>query len=666
VSNDKLDISPWSGWTYQDWQNVGQKILTNIFPHFSPGRALVEITSCRPSIYGSLSDMVEGFARTFLLVGFWLNRRQDGIIISEDGSEINWVEICREGLLNGTNPKHPEYWGKITGKHQYMVEAGSLVIGLYFSRHLIWDSFRDHEKEQIGRWFQHILKFPFEDKNWVLFGLIINAFLKQAGLNYHQDQIEFYLSRYDSYYEAEGWYRDGVANQYDYYNPWALHFYPHIWSQMETDPEKQYLKNIFEERSRRFLEKFSYFFSSNAVYPAFGRSLIYRCAATAGAIIGVWKDFSPISAGLTRRLASQSLKYFAVNNFFDLDGSIPLGWLGKFEPMAEMYSGPASPMWLNKIFSSLLMPEDHAFWLEKEEPLPVEENNYCITHKAPGFLVQGHKDSGHVQLINQGSDSYVNSPTDWKNPASDYHYHKFSYSSHLFHDVGPSNDGLNCGNMISLFEDKRGFSERMRIYPTHISDRVAISYHYPFGEIYDEKRDSRIETAIVMKDDHQIRIHRVISPNKPFIFEGGYSLAYNESLPQITKGENWIAVRTEKATSCIRGLFGYDENGTSPSEGKNPLGKYSILPFVKTSKPVFAQQIVACEIIARPADFDIEAELSLITGFQVENRIAEINFSDGEKVKVKLGHPENHEQIVTWSIMNFTLKKDSTSKFEEI
>ena len=153
----------------------------------------------------------------------------------------------------------------------------------------------------------------------------------------------------------------------------------------------------------------------------------------------------------------------------------------------------------------------------------------------------------------------------------------------------------------------------------------------------------------------QIRIHWVISPNKPLVFEGGYSLAYDELAPLITKGENWIAVTTEVATSCIRGLIGYDETDTSQSEGKNPQGRYSILPFVKTSKSVFAQKIVACEIIARPAEFDIEKEMNLVTGFHVENRRAEIHFSDGEEVKIKLGHPENNEEIVTWNIVNHAL-----------
>lgn len=641
--------SSYTNWTYQDWHDIARKIMQNSYPHFSAGRALVRFPSARPSSHGLMSDMVEGFARTFLLVGFWLANRTDGKMTFEDGREVDWPRIYREGIVHGTDPEYPEYWGEIYKKHQYMVEAASMAIGLYFSRHLIWNRLSEKEKSQIGDWFRHILRLPFEDKNWILFNVIINSFLKATGQEYYPDQIDFYLERYDSYYEAEGWYRDGYGPQYDYYNSWALHFYPHLWSEIEPDKSHPELVEVFQQRSRLFLEKFAHFFSSTASHPPFGRSIIYRCAVVAAPVMGIWKDFSPLSPGMTRRICSQSLKYFVQNNFFTEDGSVALGWTGEYVPMAELYSGPASPLWLNKAFSALLLPEDHPFWTAEEEPLPVEKDDYCVGHKVPGFLVQGHKETGHIQLINQGSDSYVNGPTDWKNPASDFHYVKFSYSSHLFHNIGLTEDGLVCGNMISLYEEKRGFSNRERIYPLCLSDRVAISYHYPFGERYGMKRDSRIETAIVMKQDHQIRIHWVLSPNRPLIYEGGYSLAYDEQAPAIIQGEDWISVRTRIGQSCIRGLLGYDESGTSRSIGMNPQGRYGCLPFVKTRRPLLAQKIVICEVIGRPVPFDVESELGLVSDCIHEGRRITITFSDRSMVTVKLGPLERGEQKVVWS-----------------
>ncbi|MFC1619595.1 DUF2264 domain-containing protein [Candidatus Neomarinimicrobiota bacterium] len=641
--------SPYTDWTYQDWEHAAQTILHNTYPYFSSGKALVRLQGTRPSIYGELSDGMEGFARTVLLVGFWLQQRSDGLLVRDDGPQIDWVDFYHQGLLNGTDPGHPEYWGEISGKHQYMVEAASIAIALHFSRHLIWNSFSPEEQGQIGRWLRHLLEFPFEDKNWVLFGVIINTFLKSVGQEYHQEQIDFYLERYDSYYEADGWYRDGVGPQYDHYNPWALHFYAHLWSEMDPDIRRPELVGIFEERSRRFLETFAHYFSSTASHPAFGRSAIYRCAPATAAAVGSWKGFSPLSPGLSRRLCSQSLKYFWENDFFNDDGTIPLGWTGRFTLMAERYSGPCSPLWLNKVFSTLLMPEDHPFWTAAEEPLPIEEADYCIHHKVPGFLVQGHRETGHVQLINQGSDAYVNATTDWKTPASDFQYSKFAYSSHFFNDLGSTKQGLVCGNMISLYEEKRGFSHRDRIYPEHVSDRIAIAYHFPYGEEHNQKRDSRIETAIIMKGDHQIRVHWVISPNRPLVYEGGYPLAYNAEQPVLEEGEDWVGIRTRLNQSCIRNLRAYDKVGFDYSEDVNPLGKYSCLPYLRTSQPVLAQEILASEIIARPKHFDYEEELALVVSCTREGRMVTFTFSDGEAVTVKMGAVEAGEQKVMWS-----------------
>jgi len=258
LKTQNLDqISPLTGWTIREWQNAAATMLENIYPNLSEAKALIRFSASRTSIYGQFSDMVESFTRTFILVGFWLKNRNTGVMKLKNGESVDWAEIFREGILSGTDKNHGEYWGEINGKHQYMVESASLVIGLYFSRKMIWDTYNSEERQQIGDWLRKILQFPFEDKNWVLFGVIINAFLKATGQEYYQDQIDFYLERFNSYYEADGWYRDGIAPQYDLYNSWALHYYPHFWSEIDPDIRRPEYIRIFEDRSRYFLEKFS-------------------------------------------------------------------------------------------------------------------------------------------------------------------------------------------------------------------------------------------------------------------------------------------------------------------------------------------------------------------------------------------------------------------------
>ena len=100
-----------TGWTIKEWQEIATKILINTYPNFSEGRALVQFSESRSSIYGHFSDMVEGFTRTFILVGFWLKNRKNGEITLQNGDKVDWVEIYRKGILHATDPKHKEYWG---------------------------------------------------------------------------------------------------------------------------------------------------------------------------------------------------------------------------------------------------------------------------------------------------------------------------------------------------------------------------------------------------------------------------------------------------------------------------------------------------------------------------------------------------------------------------
>jgi len=103
--------SIYTGYTYKDWQCIASEIMLNTFPHFSEGRALVRFAGARPSRSGIFSNMVEGFARNFLLAGFWMKNRKDGIMESpkSDSGEIDWAEIYAKGMINGTNPNHPQY-----------------------------------------------------------------------------------------------------------------------------------------------------------------------------------------------------------------------------------------------------------------------------------------------------------------------------------------------------------------------------------------------------------------------------------------------------------------------------------------------------------------------------------------------------------------------------
>jgi len=77
-----------------------QSLLDPLKPHFTPGRTCVKLGNTATR-YDEVGAQLEGFSRPMwglasLLAG---------------GEEYNGTEYWLEGLRNGTNPDHPEFWG---------------------------------------------------------------------------------------------------------------------------------------------------------------------------------------------------------------------------------------------------------------------------------------------------------------------------------------------------------------------------------------------------------------------------------------------------------------------------------------------------------------------------------------------------------------------------
>ena len=60
--------------------------------------------------------------------------------------------LWQEGLINGTNPEHEEYWGEIRDCDQRMVEMAVIGCGLCFAPEHFWDPMSDTQKKHLYDW----------------------------------------------------------------------------------------------------------------------------------------------------------------------------------------------------------------------------------------------------------------------------------------------------------------------------------------------------------------------------------------------------------------------------------------------------------------------------------------------------------------------------------
>ena len=171
--------SHYSGYTREHYQEIFKGLIAAIIDNGSPGCARQVIPGPR-SHHGRIADELEGFTRSFIMAGPWLHSAKDPVF-EWKGRRYDVAQFFRTGMVNGTNPEHPEYWGAPYDYAQHLVEMASLSWSLYLSREQTWDRFEDREKEQIADYLHQCTQVAYHPNNWLLFNVITNAVLKRVG-----------------------------------------------------------------------------------------------------------------------------------------------------------------------------------------------------------------------------------------------------------------------------------------------------------------------------------------------------------------------------------------------------------------------------------------------------------------------------------------------------
>lgn len=388
-------LSSRTGWTRAHWEVTADRMLDALVPYATPGFAQYRLPG-RSSWSGIVCDGLEGFARTFLLAAFRIAGAGGAV-------EPALIERYAAGLAAGTDPDSGESWPRITDCSQQMVEAASIAVALHETRPWIWDRLDAGVRERVADWLSGFVGGRTWDNNWRLFQVVSEQFLASVGAPYNRTDIESGLDRIEDWYVGDGWYTDGDGQNFDYYIGWAMHLYPLLWSRI-AGPDDGGRTAVYRQRLSRFLEDYPHFFGADGAPVHHGRSLTYRFAALAPVWMGALADCTPLAPGLTRRLASGTMRHFAERGVPDERGLLTLGWYDTFLPVTQPYSGPASPYWASKGFLGLLLPADHPVWTAREVPLPIEEGDRYTALPAPGWLLHGTRHDGIVRLVNHGSD----------------------------------------------------------------------------------------------------------------------------------------------------------------------------------------------------------------------------------------------------------------------
>lgn len=378
VNHPDYALSPFTGMTRRHWLEAGEYLLQGIFQHIKTFDDPVVVPRQETSItYPHSADAVwehkaeyfEGLARSFFIAAPLIHNCPD-------------LEICgysirayyKDHVLRSCTRGDPQCVGhfdeleKLTGSSyrtfQQTVETCALVICLWVCKEEIWDTYSQEEKDRIADFllpYAHGYTVP---QNWRLFNMLDMAFLKMEGYPIDETVMLEHAKSILDYYAGDGWYRDGQS--FDYYSCWAFNVYAPIWNLWYGYAYMPYVAQRFEDISNELMRTYPDFFDRDGFTNMWGRSNIYRNAATSAFEGNLLLRNSAVDAGLARRISSGSLLQFLTREDFLWEGIPTLGFYRQFSPLVQSYSCAESPFWLGKAFLCLHLPEDHPFWTAKE------------------------------------------------------------------------------------------------------------------------------------------------------------------------------------------------------------------------------------------------------------------------------------------------------------
>ncbi|MGM0876506.1 MAG: DUF2264 domain-containing protein [Bacillota bacterium] len=541
-----------------------KQICNPLKPYYSKGFARIQLGNTSAAYSDAIAEM-EGFSRIL-----W------GLVPFLAGADMEYDiwEMQLQGIKNGTNPIHEEYWGDINEYDQKIVEMAVFGVALLLIPEKVWEPLSDEEKVNFSNWLSQINRYKVWDCNWLFFPVLVNLGLKNVGQPFDNERVEENLERIDQFYLSNGWYSDGINGHCDYYVPFAIYYYGLIYAKlMENDDPIR--SQQYKSRAEVFAKDFISWFSSNGSSIPYGRSLTYRFAQSAFWSAAVFAEIKPFSLGVMKGLLLRNLRWWFQQPIFNENGILTIGYTYPNLVMAENYNSPGSPYWALKTFLPLALHEEHPFWKAEEEPLP--EMKETVIQKEPHMVICRDEDSEHILAFNSGHLS-TNEHTH-----TSAKYEKFVYSNVFGFSVPRAEWGLSQG----AFDSMLALSEGDNLYRVkRFCEEYLIEDHFIYTR-WKPWNDVEVKTWLVPGTPWHIRIHCIDTKRLLDAADGGFALGIeNKNVKaeiQTTPSKEECLAKMSWGASGIKSLQG-DGNAelVYPNSNTNLIHSRTVIPTIKT------------------------------------------------------------------------------------
>lgn len=610
------DLSPYTGLTRESWIEAAEYLLNGIFQNIKDFKGPVVMPRKETKItYPHSADAVweikaeyfEGLARSLFIAAPLIHIKPELVI-----NGICVRDYYKSHILRACTPGDSVYVGsyaecKQLSKNadpfctfQQTVETCALVICLWMSKDEIWDTYTKEEKDVIADFLLEYAHGNTVPQNWRLFNMLDMAFLNMEGYEIDADIMREHAQAILAYYAGDGWYRDG--HSFDYYSCWAFNVYAPLWNQWYGYEHEPYLAKRFEENSNALMRTYADFFDEDGFTNMWGRSNIYRNAATSAFDGNMMLQNYEADPGLARRISSGSLMQFMGREDFLYKGVPTLGFYGQFTPLVQGYSCAESPFWLGKAFLCLHLPADHPFWTAKEnngtwEKLGEKEVK-TTTLNGPALCFSNHKANGETilrsgKVVKNKNDEHgmwnysklcFNTKYPWEaapsNNAESAPFPFVESQQYVLHDV--TTDTYDKANVTFWYGEKDGVLYRRQFFGYELETEChwiqamnLADYTVPYGVV-------RADKIRLFKKPVGLTLGAYGFPDngteiiaKEQEYDGGTAHAV------ILKGKDFTGREKQLAMTIYDG---WDSLKTVNSIGTNPDSERSIVVYAETAR----------------------------------------------------------------------------------
>jgi len=660
IQNPDYTLSPETGMTRQHWIDAGAFLLEGIFKHIPTLDDPIVLPKQSDVIYPKADDPAwrfkaeeyEGLSRTFLLAAPLINAVPD---LECGGYKV--ADYYANQILLATDKSSERYLGTISelleeygpGWYQHTCEGAALAISLMNSREQIWDKYTQEQKDQVAAFLSDYAHSKTLSHNWRFFNVMLLTFLRVNGYEVDDGLLQDHMQHIMALYTGDGWYRD---LGFDYYTPWGFHFYAPIWCKWYGNEHEPELAKIIDQRHVEFMQTYPLMFSREGHQIMYGRSIIYRFAASAALATSAMVKDSPADMGWMRRIASGNLMQFVGRDDFYTDEGVPcLGYYGPWDPMVQFYSCAASPFWMAKAFVCLMLPEDSPFWTATEnrgEWDAIGDGFKTVTLLGPGLTItaDGKTGTSTVQMGKiKSSEGYNNLPP---------YYSRLAFNSD-FPWEDDNTDGAvpmqYCAVELDYPED--------HLLPYSVGSagkRDGVVYRHVEVKAHHDV-PGRFDLADIVVPGGLLRVDRQRLSTRHEVSLGHYGLPHIDGMAATVEkrevnGNDCLTASIPGRQVALVALNGWDELGSLVHSGKNAEADESTVIFAKRRREQHYQGMPLLVTLMLQKTDDTpwtNEELSVVKTLKPISWLkggqpmgAEIELADGRTFTVDYGHIEGN------------------------